>query len=271
MPKKKKELTKIEKIQKLILTKLPFLSLFIILISILVNIAFLNYPLSSSNSGTPSTEIAKWIENNPKAIIESVQNMQIEEAEKARKEREKIVKEKIPAKMDELISDNLDGTFSAKKADVNIIEFFDYNCGYCKRVEDTVNKLKSEKNIRIVYKEYPILGQSSEDLAKVAIAVNIISPSQYSLFHHDLMKSRARSTEEAIKIAGKIGINVASLKSALETHKDKISDKIRKNRALASELGISGTPAFIIGNQLIPGAVSLEDIKDAIKKARSQK
>ena len=162
MPKKKKKLTKIEKIQELIFTKLPFLSLFIILISILVNIAFLQYPTSDSNSGPSSTEIAKWIENNPKAIIESVQNMQMEEAEKARQEREKIVKEKIPAKMDELISDNLDGTFSTKKPDINIIEFFDYNCGYCKRVEDTVNKLKdyfknsrydSDLNSIIVYNE----------------------------------------------------------------------------------------------------------------------
>ena len=70
---------------------------------------------------------------------------------------------------------------------------------------------------------------------------------------------------------GKIGINVASLKSALETHKDKISNKIKKNRDLAAELGINGTPAFIVGNKLIPGAVDIEDIKDAIKQARSQK
>jgi len=268
MPKKKKQLTTSEKIRAAIFGKISVLSALIIIIAVIVNIALSQFVFNSSDS---NTDIAQWIDENPKAIIESVQKMQMEEAKKAQAERDKVVKEKIPAKMDELISDNLDGTFSTKKPDINIIEFFDYNCGYCKRVEDTVNKLKSEKNIRIVYKEYPILGKSSEDLAKVAIAVNIISPSQYSLFHHKLMKSKARSIDEAIKIAGKIGINVASLKSALKKHKKKIDDKIAKNRSLASELGITGTPGFIIGKQLIPGAVGLEDIKEAIKKARANK
>jgi protein-disulfide isomerase len=246
----------------------------IIIIAIIVNIAITQF--SYNDQGQPSNaSIAKWIQNNPKAIIESVQKMQIEEAQKIQEERDKIVKEKIPARMDDLISDSLDGTFvSNDKPDVNIIEFFDYNCGYCKMVGETVNQLKSdktEKNIRIVYKEYPILGASSEDLAKVAIAVNIISPSKYSLFHHELMKSKARTTEEAIKIAVDIGINVVNLKTTLKKDEKKINDKIQKNRELARDLGITGTPGFIIGKQLIPGAVSLEEIKKAIKKARSEK
>jgi|GEM_PF-1248439 protein-disulfide isomerase len=271
MTKKKKPTTPIEKIKQAILTKISALSIFIVLIAIIINFGFLQYSKSNSNSIISDSQIAKWIDENPMAIINSVKKMQMEEAEKARKERDKIVKEKIPAKMDELVKDDLDGTFSTKKPDVNIVEFFDYNCSYCKRVESTVNKLKSEKNIRIVYKEYPILGKSSEDLSKVAIAVNLISPSKYSLFHHKLMKSNARSKEEAIKIAGKIGINVASLKSALKKHKSKIEDKIEKNRNLARELSITGTPAFIIGNQLIPGAVGIKEIKEAIKEARKNK
>jgi len=108
-------------------------------------------------------------------------------------------------------------------------------------------------------------------LSKVGIAVNMISPEKYPLFHHKLMKSDLRDRDGAIKVAGEIGINVASLKSILKKNKKKIEDKVAKNRALARELSITGTPAFIIGNQLIPGAIGLEQIKSIIKEEREGK
>lgn len=268
MPKKKKKLSLIDQIKEIGAAKISALTIFVVIISIIVNLAFSNF---SSDGGNSNMQIAKWIAKNPKAIIESVTAMQKAEMEKAEKEQRRIVEEQIPAKMGELINDKLDGSFTNGKADVHIVEFFDYNCGYCKRVESTLSELKSEKNIKIIYKEYPILGKASEELAKVAIAVNIAFPSKYSLFHHKLMKSSARTKEEAIKIAGGAGINVASLKSALTKNAKKINDKIAKNRELARSLGINGTPAFIIGKELIPGAVGIEDMKKAIQKARKNK
>jgi len=271
MPRNKKKLTPFEKIKKAILTKISILSVFVAVISVVINIAFLQFNSASFESNADNSNITKWVKNNPQIIVQSVQDMQIEEMRKKQEEREEIAKEQIPAKMDELVSDSLDGSFSTKKPNINIIEFFDYNCGYCKRASETLSKLKSEKNIRIIYKEYPILGTSSEELSKVSIAVNIISPSKYSLFHHKLMKSQARTKDEAIKIAGKIGINVASLKSTLKKHNKKIETKIQKNKSLARDLGITGTPAFIIGTKLIPGAVGIEEIKTVIKEERSKK
>jgi protein-disulfide isomerase len=271
MTRKIKKLTPIEKIKKTILTKVSALSLFVIIISAVTSASFLQLNSFGSVSEVSKSDIAIWIKNNPQAIIDSVQNMQKAEQKKEQENRDKVVKEKIPAKMNELINDKLDGSFTNGKPTINVIEFFDYNCGYCKRAENTVSKLKSEKNIKIIYKEYPILGKDSEELSKVGIAVNMISPEKYPLFHHKLMKSSVRDGDGAIKVAGEIGINVASLKSILKKNKKEIEDKIAKNRALARELSITGTPAFIIGNQLIPGAIGLEQIKSIIKEEREKK
>ncbi len=212
--------------------------------------------------------IEKWIEANPEAIIKSVAEMQKKSMEKQTIDAQKNISEK----KSELFEDKSSPVYNSKDYDVSIVEFFDYNCGYCKKAQTTVEKLlKEDKKIRFIYKEFPILGNASVELSKVAIAVNMTSPSSYPKFHDALMKSSAKNTEDAIKVAVEIGINKDQLKKTLDSKKTEIDAVIASNHELGGTIGINGTPGFVIGEELIPGAVDIGTIKQKIAELRSKK
>ncbi len=211
--------------------------------------------------------IAKWVEKNPKFIIQAFNKIEQE----ARAERMKMSGETIKNKTEELFNDKNSPSYAGGKYDVTIVEFFDYSCGYCKRAQAIVAELlKEDSKVRVVYKEFPILGPSSEELSSIAIAVHLSEPTSYKKFHDALMKSNARSKEAAMKVAKDSGINVAKIEEILKNQKDKVSQIIQQNRSLGSSVGIDGTPAFIIGDELIPGAIDLETLKGKIKSIRSK-
>ena len=212
--------------------------------------------------------IEKWIEANPEAIIKSVAEMQKKSMEKQTIDAQKNISEK----KSELFEDKSSPVYNSKDYDVSIVEFFDYNCGYCKKAQTTVEKLlKEDKKIRFIYKEFPILGNASVELSKVAIAVNMTSPSSYPKFHDALMKSSAKNTEDAIKVAVEIGVNKDQLKKTLDSKKTEIDAVIASNHELGGTIGINGTPGFVIGEELIPGAVDIGTIKQKIAELRSKK
>ncbi|MFT6220412.1 MAG: protein-disulfide isomerase [Lentimonas sp.] len=220
-----------------------------------------------TNVGDVEKVIANWIENNPEAIIKSVVAMQ----QKASQEQQVKAQESITSKKDDIFNAKNDPSHAPKNYDVTIVEFFDYNCGYCKKAQEIVgNLIEQDKKVRIIFKELPILGSSSEELSKVAIAVNITDESKYLEFHDALMKSNAKTQGEAIQIATKVGVNESDLKQTLKNKKAKIQSKIDSNRELASSIGVNGTPAFIIEEDLFPGALSLEVLQEKISAARSK-
>ncbi len=126
--------------------------------------------------------------------------------------------------------------------------------------------INTDKKVKIIFKELPILGQSSEELAKIALAFNIIAPNKYFDFHSALMKSNARTADAAIKIAETKGITRARINRILKKFEAKIKAEIDLNRELSASIGIRGTPAFLIGEQLFPGAVGFETLQQAINK-----
>jgi protein-disulfide isomerase len=212
--------------------------------------------------------VEKWIEANPEAIIKSVSEMQRKAMEKQTADAQKNISEKKA----ELFEDKSSPVFNAKDYNVSIVEFFDYNCGYCKKAQATIEKLlKEDEKIRFIYKEFPILGNASVELAKVALAVNMTSPGSYPKFHDAVMKSSAKNTEDAIKIAVEIGVNKDQLKKTLDSKKSEIDAIIAANHELGGIIGINGTPDFIIGEELIPGAVDIGTIKQKIAELRSKK
>ncbi len=207
------------------------------------------------NVGDVEEVMAKWIEANPQAIIASVTNMQ----RKAMEEQAKNAQQNIGPKKNELFNDPNTPSYSPKGYDISVVEFFDYNCGYCKKSNPIIEGLiKADAKVRIVYKEFPILGQASEDMSMVAIAVNMVDPSSYKKFHDALMNSNAASKEEALKVARDIGINAAKVEETLRSKKDKIMAIINANRTLGASIGVQGTPGFVVGEELIPGATSTE-------------
>ncbi len=220
------------------------------------------------NAGDVEDVIATWIANNPELILESVINMQKEQAEKQSEE----AGTNIVKNSDKLHESKDDPTNNVKEYDVTVIEFFDYNCGYCKKAVSTIESVaQSEKKVKIIFKELPILGQSSEDLSKVSLAFNIANPSKYLTFHTALMKSSSRTIEDAIKIAQAHGVSAEKIRSVMTEFKVKIEEKINSNRELAQSIGVNGTPAFLVGETLFPGAVGFDTIKQEIEKIRKNK
>ncbi len=211
--------------------------------------------------------LAKWVDANPQAIINSVSNMQ----RKAMEDQAKVAQKNIGPKKDELFNDKNSPSYSPKGFNVTVVEFFDYNCGYCKKTNPVIESLiKADSKVRIIYKEFPILGQASEDISTVALAVNIIDPSSYKKVHDALMNSNASTKEEAIKIAANLGISASKIESTIKSQKDKITSIITANRTLGAAIGVNGTPGFVVGDELIPGAISVEMLQQKIAEQRKK-
>ncbi|MBU6140278.1 MAG: DsbA family protein [Proteobacteria bacterium] len=212
--------------------------------------------------------VAKWIEANPHIVIQSVNNMQ----KKAAEDRLKNSQKNIVTKKDEIFNDATSANYSPEGYDVELVEFFDYACGYCKKAQATVDELlKSDKKIKIIYKEFPILGQPSLEMSQVSIAVNMAYPESYKKFHDALMKTNERGKAAALKAVKSVGLNSAKVEEILKNQKDKIDSVIQANLALGNSVGINGTPGFIIGEELIPGALDLPSLKQKVSAVRASK
>lgn len=208
--------------------------------------------------------IEDYIVNNPEVIVDAVRRYQAEQriAEEAAKAQRLVeLQEQLENSETSPVGGNPNG-------DVTLVEFFDYRCGYCKRVHDTVvNTVKADGNIRLVYKEFPILGPASMTAARVALAVHFAMPEKYKAFNDSIMRSRGSLTEERLfQIAEDFEISPDTLRSAMED--PRVEQEIRHNMALAQALEINGTPAFVIGNRIVPGAVDAETLQKLIEEAR---
>ena len=157
------------------------------------------------------------------------------------------------------VSGNADG-------DVTVVEFFDYQCGYCKRALRTMEALlETDADVRVVWKEFPILGPVSSIAARAAMAAD--RQGRYLPFHLALMKAPELTEEKVFEIAGETGLNIERL---LRDMADPAIDAyLEETRALARELGIGGTPAFVVGNTLVPGAIGAAQMTDLVAAARA--
>ena len=208
--------------------------------------------------------VRSFIMNNPKVILNAVQQMQAQ-AEEGKKS---LVKKNLVTYREKLVNDPSSPTSGNPNGDVIIVEFFDYRCGYCKRVLPTMLKaVKEDGNVRIVYKEFPILGPESVVASRAALAAWRLAPKKYEAFHTALMANKGSFSELKIRsIASHLSIDSDALTKGMKSND--ITDSLSRNHALARSLGISGTPAFIVGEELVPGAVDLASLKSLIKKAR---
>lgn len=212
--------------------------------------------------------VTKWIEANPHIVLQSVSNMQ----KKMGEDRMKNAQQNIGTKKEEIFNDKNSATYAPADADVTVVEFFDYNCGYCKKAHASLEQfLQGDKKVKVVYKEFPILGQPSMEMAQVAIAVNINFPESYKKFHDALMKSSEHGKAGALKIVKSIGLNSAKIEESLKSEKDKIDAILQANLVLGNSIGINGTPGFVIGEELFPGAMEAQALKDKVAAVRAAK
>ncbi len=152
------------------------------------------------------------------------------------------------------------------EGDVTLVEFFDYNCGYCREATGHLQSLlQADNNLRIVMKEFPILGESSYEAAQVAIAV--ASQADYWGFHHALMSVEGQADRQsALKAAEEAGLDVQKIEAAIDEQKAEAA--IDEVRALAGSLGINGTPSYIIGDEVIVGFVDVDFLRKKIEAVR---
>ena len=199
---------------------------------------------------------------HPEVVIEALRAADAKEKQKQEAQGQAAIAEKRK----ELLEDPSAPTGGNPKGDVTLVEFFDYRCPYCKQMEPTVEALlKQDPNLRIVYKEWPILGPPSVFAAHVAFAA--FKQGKYKQFHEAMMAAKGEITEDVVlKIAAGASLDIARIK--IDMTAPEIDQAIKRNYALADALGIRGTPAFVIGDSLIPGAVDLETLKQKIGLAR---
>jgi protein-disulfide isomerase len=152
--------------------------------------------------------------------------------------------------------------------DVTVVEFFDYRCPYCKQVEPSLESmLKQDAKLRLVYKEFPILGPASITAAHAALAAQ--RQGKYDAFHAAMMAARGNITDETVyRIAGSVGLDIDKLKRDMAS--PEIAQTIKANIKLADALDIHGTPAFIIGDKVVPGAIDLDALKTMVSDARKK-
>ncbi|HEV2517106.1 MAG TPA: DsbA family protein [Devosia sp.] len=152
--------------------------------------------------------------------------------------------------------------------DVTLVEMFDYNCGYCRQaLPDLAALLDSDKNLKVVLKEFPILSQGSVDAARIAAQV-ADADVDYWAFHQALFTSRGQVDKAtALKAAADLGLNPISLEMGMKT--PRIDKVIEESYRIADGLKITGTPTFIIGDEIIPGAIGLDALKQRIANMRA--
>ena len=148
-----------------------------------------------------------------------------------------------------------------------VVEFFDYNCPYCKRAANDVKALlASDSDIKVVYREWPILGEGSVLAARAALAAH--AQGKYEEMHWALMEIQGRAEEASILAAARsVGLDVAKLIDDMES--DAVNSHLAVSQGLARDLGFTGTPAFVIGDALVPGAVPLDELQELVAQART--
>jgi len=192
--------------------------------------------------------IKDYLLNNPEIMLEVQAALEVK--------MEKVQAEKTAAALKshaaEIFRPQFSPVIGNAKGDVTIVEFFDYNCGYCKKaLADVAQLVEQEKNVKVILKELPILAKGSEEAAKVALAAKM--QGKYWEFHRAMLTSPGQANEaSALRVAEKVGLDVAKLKKDMSSAE--VNKELEDTRALAEKLQVRGTPFFMIADRIIPGA-----------------
>jgi protein-disulfide isomerase len=242
--------------------------------AILLTIGFTAGSASAQSFSAPQRSeiegiIKDYLIKHPEVLEEVMKELEkrqtVAEAEKAQK----------------AVSDNASMLFDSPrqvvlgnpKGDVTMVEFFDYNCGYCKRaMVDMMDLIKADPNLRVVLKEFPVLGESSVQAAQVAIALNMQDKGgkKYLDFHQKLLSGRGQVDKaKAMAAAKDVGADMARLEKDMATAEVKAT--LEETFKLAEPLGLNGTPSYVIGKNVVIGAVGAAELKSKINTARCGK
>jgi protein-disulfide isomerase len=206
--------------------------------------------------------IRDYLSNNPEVLLDALQAGE----DKLKSESKDKAAQALSARRRELLDDPETPVGGNPKGDVSVVEFFDYRCPYCKQVEPALEALLGQdKQLRFVYKEFPVLGADSITASRAALAAR--KQGKYDALHRALMSTKGQLDEATVlKVAQSAGLDGERLKRDMAA--PEIDHALKANLQLAEALDIRGTPGFVIGDEIVPGAIDLETLKGLIAAAR---
>lgn len=208
-------------------------------------------------------KLTTLLKNKPEIIYQALIDYQ-EKQKLAAREQQKVA---VIDNQQKLKGDDLDYVANPE-ASLQLVEFFDYNCGYCKKAAVDVKKIASEKDNRVVFIEFPILGESSMEASRYAIAVKMMD-GPYFEFHNALMGTQRVSTNVIHATLKDVGMDPQEVSTFLTENRMAIDAKVSKNLQLGQSLGIRGTPAFVAGEDIVPGLVPYAGLKALLARSKS--
>ena len=206
--------------------------------------------------------VLEAIRENPQIVLEAVEILRLQDAEAQAQAQVNILTDQ----RDLIENDPNAPVLGNPDGDVTVVEFFDYNCPYCRRAMPVVQELlELDPNIRLVYREWPILGEGSVFAARAALASR--NQGKYEEFHWAMMGMNGRAEEASVlRIAREIGLDIDQLKADMDA--PEVDEHIQTTMRLTQALGFSGTPSFVIGENLVPGLVGVGELLDLVEETR---
>lgn len=211
-------------------------------------------------------EIRAYLLDNPEVIMEAVAVLEQREAAAQAEADVELVK----ANADALFDDGHSWVGGNPEGDITLVEFMDYRCGYCRRAKPEVTDLvQFDGNIKLIVKEFPILGEQSMMSSRFAIATKqVAGDDMYKAVHDALMEFKGDVSDTALRRIGEpLGLPVDEIMARMDS--DAVSDVIAANHALGQRLGISGTPSFVMQDQMLRGYVPLADMQAIAEEIRN--
>jgi protein-disulfide isomerase len=220
-------------------------------------------PISTEQRQMIEQIVRDYLLKHPEVLEEATRALQDKRDEEASAGRSQTL-----AKMrDEIEKDPAAPVIGNPNGDVTVVEFFDYQCSYCRSVLPTiVSIMENDKKVRYVLKELPILGNASLLASRASIAAWKLDPGKYWDFHRALMGAKPLNESTIMVLAAKAGLDRAKLRKAMDD--PAIGEIIQRNYKLAEQLNVTGTPAFVIGDRFVPGALDEDSLKSLISEAR---
>ena len=224
---------------------------------------------SDTQRGDIETIVRNYLVAHPEVIEEAMNELSKHQAAAEADKHE----QSVAKNADTIFNSPRGVTLGNKDGDVTFVEFFDYNCGYCKRaMSDMLDLMKSDPKLKVVLKEFPVLSQGSVEAAQVAVAVRMQDPTgkKYLEFHQKLLGGRgAADKARALAVAKDVGLDMTRLEKDMASPEAKAT--IEEDFRLAEAMGMNGTPSYVIGKQVVVGAVGLDNLKEKISNARCGK
>ncbi len=220
-------------------------------------------------SDTERSEIEGVIKNylmtNPEIVRDAIDELQRRQDQAEQADRVKAIADNS----DLLFASTRQVVLGNPKGNVTLVEFFDYNCGYCKRAHaDMVKLMEEDKDLRVVLKEFPVLGEGSVEAAQVSIAVRILAPEKSGEFFDALLSVNGQvNGAKAIAVAEDLGLDAAKIRETIKS--DEVKQTIGEAYSLATNLSLTGTPSYVTAQEVVVGAVGYDALKAKIAEART--